>query len=192
MSEVLFKCRFPLDIGRARNIQGWMSDLELIWLAYQAYNATSICEVGSWRGRSTRALADNTKGTVVAIDTWEGSANELQQDVILQDKNPDWLLNEFLENMKDKTNLRFYRMHSQEAALIFPHEEFDFVFLDGSHEYKDIKNDIIMYKPLVKPGGILAGHDYRQPWDGVIQAVDELLPTATNPVDDIWSIRVRK
>ena len=169
-----------------------MSDLELIWLAYQAYNATSICEVGSWRGRSTRALADNTKGTVVAIDTWEGSANELQQDVILQDKNPDWLLNEFLENMKDKTNLRFYRMHSQEAALIFPHEEFDFVFLDGSHEYKDIKNDIIMYKPLVKPGGILAGHDYRQPWDGVIQAVDELLPTATNPVDDIWSIRVRK
>jgi hypothetical protein len=31
------------------------------------------------------------------------------------------------------------------------------------------------YLPKVKKGGILAGHDYDAIWNGVIQAVDEIL-----------------
>lgn len=37
---------------------------------------------------------------------------------------------------------------------------YDFIYLDGRHDYVSVKQDINMYFPLLKPGGILAGHDY--------------------------------
>ena len=52
------------------------------------------------------------------------------------------------------------KMTSMEAVKKFENESIDFVFIDGSHEYEDIKNDIISWMPKVKKGGVLAGHDY--------------------------------
>ena len=52
----------------------------------------------------------------------------------------------------------------------------NFDYLDASHEYDDVCNDIDYWKPKVKIGGILAGHDY-YPHDkdscGVYPAVNE-------------------
>jgi predicted O-methyltransferase YrrM len=48
----------------------------------------------------------------------------------------------------------------------------DFVFIDGSHEYEDVKEDIYHWYPKVKKGGIIAGHDYTT-YAGVKEAVDE-------------------
>lgn len=38
-------------------------------------------------------------------------------------------------------------------------ELFDFIFIDGSHYYNDVKTDFLMYKELVRPGGVIAFHD---------------------------------
>ncbi len=57
----------------------------------------------------------------------------------------------------------------------YENETIDFCFIDGSHEYEDVKKDILAYLPKVKKGGILAGHDYDRIWQGVINAVDEIL-----------------
>ena len=38
----------------------------------------------------------------------------------------------------------------------------DFVFIDANHLYDYVKTDIILYKKKVKPGGIIAGHDYNR------------------------------
>lgn len=35
----------------------------------------------------------------------------------------------------------------------------DFLFIDGSHYYQDVKDDFNMYKELVRPGGVVAFHD---------------------------------
>lgn len=37
---------------------------------------------------------------------------------------------------------------------------FDFVYLDGDHDEKPFRLDVLAFWPLLKPGGILAGHDY--------------------------------
>jgi len=55
----------------------------------------------------------------------------------------------------------------------------DFVYVDASHAYADVKRDIELWWPLVRAGGILAGHDY-DPSDlrgcrQVMQAVDQFL-----------------
>lgn len=60
-------------------------------------------------------------------------------------------------------------------------EELDFVYIDASHDYYDIRDDIQAYWRLVKPEeGILGGHDYyigtvRLDLMGVKLAVDEFV-----------------
>lgn len=39
-------------------------------------------------------------------------------------------------------------------------ESLDFVYLDGDHEYSAVMADLEAWWPLVKPGGIIAGHDW--------------------------------
>lgn len=48
-----------------------------------------------------------------------------------------------------------------------------FVYLDGGHEYQDIKTDIAAWWERLEPEGILAGHDYDDELPGVKQAVNE-------------------
>src|ERR1017187_3971395 len=93
-----------MQLTRARTIFGWMLDNELQWLAEQASTHRNILEVGSFMGRSTRALADNTLGTVTAVDTWAGS-DEAEHKKLLEGHGPDWLLEEFQRNMEGLENV---------------------------------------------------------------------------------------
>jgi predicted O-methyltransferase YrrM len=155
---------------------GFMSDPELIWLAEQAAAHQCIAEVGSWTGRSTRAMADNTKGVIWAIDTWEGSTNGDLQDIIAA-KGAAWPFEEFRRNMEDCPNVYVQRARSLVAAKSFKPGTFDLVFIDASHDYNSVANDIRAWQGLLRSGGMLAGHDYcPERWPGVKRAVDELCP----------------
>jgi predicted O-methyltransferase YrrM len=71
----------------------------------------------------------------------------------------------------------FIQSLSEEAVNYFADNCLDLVFIDGSHEYEDVRHDIIQWSKKVKQGGIIAGHDYgHERWPGVTQAVDELRP----------------
>lgn len=75
-----------------------------------------------------------------------------------------------------KHNGHIFRNTSMEALQFFPAESLDFVFIDGNHDYEHVKEDISEWIKKVKPGGIVAGHDYKEdPINnyGVIQAVNE-------------------
>jgi len=70
------------------------------------------------------------------------------------------------------------RAFSHEAAKAVPDQSLDFVFIDANHAYQFVREDIDCWSPKVKPGGIIAGHDYLdrpstgEQW-GVIRAVNE-------------------
>jgi len=53
-------------------------------------------------------------------------------------------------------------------------EPLDFIYIDGNHNYVNVKQDIENYYPLLKKGGVIGGHDYlhRKVLE-VCQAVDE-------------------
>ena len=59
-----------MNIAKAETIDGWMTSIELAWLAEQARASDYILEFGCYQGRSTRSLADNTPGIVLAVDRW--------------------------------------------------------------------------------------------------------------------------
>src|SRR5262249_3270874 len=68
------------------------------------------------------------------------------------------------------------KMSSQMAARLFDPGSVDFVFLDGDHSEKAVREDLQTWYPLIKPGGILGIHDYSNPdFPGVESAVDRFL-----------------
>jgi SAM-dependent methyltransferase len=50
---------------------------------------------------------------------------------------------------------------------------FDLVFVDGSHLHADVASDLAIAARLLRPGGILAGHDFGAQYLDVLLAVLE-------------------
>jgi predicted O-methyltransferase YrrM len=184
-----------MNLTAAWATDGWMADNELEWLAERARYAAVIVEVGCWKGRSTLALADNTAGTVYAIDHWRGTEGDPHLAEVSRVGGPDGLYQVFCRNMGERHgvtgNVRILRMPAKDAAAYFQAEAADLVFIDASHVYADVKRDIETYRPLVKAGGILSGHDYACPSHrGVQDAVDELFPAVNRAGLSIWWVQV--
>lgn len=137
-----------------------------------------IVEVGCWKGKSTAYLAVEVINSgknikVHAVDTWLGSINEVyhMQDVHVKS---DTLYDLFLNNIKPCGDVVTpIRKTSVQASSLYQDSSLDVVFIDASHDYDSVKQDIIHWLPKVKPGGYLAGHDYL--WEGVGRAVNELI-----------------
>lgn len=160
-----------------KNIYGWF-DFNDIYekMVRICPNNAHFVEIGSWEGCSSSFMAVEifNSGKSIkfdCIDTWEGSIEHINFDEI---KNKS-LYDTFIKNMKQVSGIYTpIRMTSVEGSKLYKDESLDFVFIDASHEYIDIKNDIISWLPKIKPGGYLGGHDIY--FDGVNKAVNELLP----------------
>jgi len=57
------------------------------------------------------------------------------------------------------------------ASKLYTDNSIDFIYIDASHDYENVKNDLIHWYPKVKIGGVIAGHDYYR--EEVKRAVDE-------------------
>ncbi len=71
-----------------------------------------------------------------------------------------------------------HRDYSSNVAGSFDDEYFDWIYIDGNHQYDFVKQDLDRYYPKVKVGGFLAGDDYgSEGWwqNGVQKAVDEFV-----------------
>lgn len=75
-------------------------------------------------------------------------------------------------------NTRFIIKKSMDAIREVANESLDFVYIDGNHTFDYAMSDIIEWTKKVRPGGIVAGHDYFN-WistngvvGGVVEAVD--------------------
>ncbi len=55
---------------------------------------------------------------------------------------------------------KLVKMRSVDASRLFEPGSIDFVYIDGSHQYQDVLNDISAWWPILSDKGILAGHDF--------------------------------
>jgi SAM-dependent methyltransferase len=191
-----------MNIEKALAIEGGMNPLELEWLAEKASRCNQIVEIGSLRGRSAMGMADNmmVDSTLWCVDHFKGS--EEHGDAWSRDDN---LYNLFCDNLKDHIysgRVVPVRLSSIEAANLFLQvrkeqkkkypsldtADFDMVFIDASHDYASVKSDILNWRYLLKPGGLLCGHDYGHP--PIEKVVRELFPNNHRPVPggSIWEV----
>lgn len=75
--------------------------------------------------------------------------------------------------------MQIHRKLSTKAVDDFPEQYFDWIYIDTSHCYEGTKAELELYASKIKPGGIIAGHDYTMGnWNnqfryGVMEAVHE-------------------
>ena len=74
-----------------------------------------------------------------------------------------------------RQKIKWVKMKSSEATRLIADASLDFVYIDGNHSHDFVEEDITLYYPKLKRGGLLAGHDYDI--ESVKQAVDEFVVT---------------
>jgi predicted O-methyltransferase YrrM len=155
--------------------ENWFNFQDIYQLAVNKFNNAKFIEIGSWKGRSAAFMAveilnSNKKIDFYCVDTWQGSEEHAEDEVIKQNN----LYDEFIKNTEPvKHIISPIRKTSLSASESFPNECFDFIFIDAAHDYENVKADIQAWFPKLKKGGIIAGHDYHPSWEGVVKAVDE-------------------
>ncbi len=139
-----------------------------------------VVNVGTFAGRNLAAVAGTIRQRglkVLAVDPWVSTAQYHQTPDEWQ--NTYDIFCQMLRDFGLRDNVTAMKMTSFEAATTFKPRTLDLVFVDAEHTYEAVSCDIMSWRPLLKPGGIIAGHDYGHPlYPGVRAAVDELLPNA--------------
>lgn len=192
-----------MNLEYALTVEGFMEPAEMVYLAQVAAKSRRIAEIGSWKGRSACVFAANvgreieptrlprsswnttTTGMVFCVDTWQ---NRLENDVRVGLDKEFWM--DFCRNTMPYANIIPVMKQSLDAARLFRELEiwFDTIFIDATHSYEACKADILAWREILMPGGVLFGHDFgHSDWPGVEKAVREVVPKfEVIPNTSIW------
>lgn len=166
------------------NVIGWMNkcDLETIeMLAGRVPEHGTIVEIGSMFGKSSVCWAMSCSSTVQihCIDTFNNNhvpehswSDELADQLHFPKAGVIYDMYQlFQENTK-----RFPNVHQIQAWApnVTWDAEIDLFFLDANHKNPNDWNILCKFVPLIKPGGILCGHDYSTSFSDVIDNVRRL------------------
>lgn len=131
----------------------------------------SMVEIGTFIGESTIIFAEHFK-SVIGIDPFlagydpEDPTSRFDFNEVYQ---------EYLLRTKPFANISTITLTSDDAISQLEGHQYDFIYIDGLHQYEQVKTDISNYMRFVKPNGFIGGHDYGPSWPGVKVAVHNVL-----------------
>lgn len=139
-------------------------------------------EIGVNRGRNMeRVLQQCPDFQWIAVDDWrvgyegmEAKQRKAQRADFMQVK-ARW-----------PGNITLIEAGSEEAVGLV-NGPVDFVFVDGDHEYEGCLADIDLWLPKIRPGGVMAGHDFGDRFPGVEKAVRERFEDFEVHEASVWS-----
>ena len=130
-----------------------------------------VVEVGVWRGDTAMLWLPIVKamgGKGVLIDWFRGTPEENALPGTGCPYDPDPLRAEL--RCHDLTErivaaglddiCEIWMTDTRRAARELEDESCDIIFIDADHRYSYVETDILNYRPKIKPGGILCGHDF--------------------------------
>lgn len=135
-----------------------------------------MIEIGCLRGVSTLIFRSSGKFREInCIDPWIGSYdnNDVNSHIDFYEVEKT-----FDENTSKYSDIIKIKSTSLEASIEWD-KIVDFVYIDACHTYEAVKQDIDIWLPHIKPGGLIAGHDYGHhtnwtEFPGIKKAVDEM------------------
>ena len=130
-------------------------------------------EIGVQRGVNAKQMLNNFQlKQLVLVDIWD---SEITNPNLLGNAVPASELYEIVKTkFQDIPNIVIHKTFSNVACELYPNNYFDFIYIDASHAYKNVKVDCECWWPKVKGGGIIGGHDYFY-YSGCRRAVDEFV-----------------
>lgn len=131
-------------------------------------SSVKALEVGSWTGFSSYLLSRSINAfemkdnKLFCIDTWgdiqggvpKGRGNYTDFVDVL------YIFRSLLKGKGVMNNVRSIASPSLEVLPMLNSDNFDFIFLDGDHDYKAVYPEILHSIDKLKVGGVLIGHDY--------------------------------
>ena len=122
------------------------------------------------------------QGIEIGVRDGENAARLLQQtDMILYGVDINkWPQIELLKNAYGRRFI-FHHTPSNLASDLFDDGQLDFVYIDACHDYESVMQDIIIWYPKLKVGGVFSGDDYCNCWNpvegyyGIEQAVEDFI-----------------
>jgi predicted O-methyltransferase YrrM len=156
------------------SIDGWFDFGNIYELALRRAGSkrAQFVEVGAYKGRSSCYMAERIRetGSDVSFDVVDTFCGDT--DVGRGDLWPEFAAN--LERAGVLASVRPCRAASVQAATAYPDELLDFVFIDAAHSFEAVTADLAGWWPKLRPGGLIAGHDYTHS-PGVRAAVDRFV-----------------
>lgn len=173
-------------IAMCSRVDGWMSLDGLGWLYDQAEKLPARgkwVEVGIYSGRSFLCVLEalHPRAMLYGVDDFRG-VRCFHSGLPLHQK--------FLDAMKlsRRRDFSLLPVASDVAAEKFLDASLDVVFIDASHNYDSVVKDVQSWRPKVKKGGMLCGHDVSD--TAVKRAVTQCCPGYQKELGDIWSVRL--
>lgn len=162
----------------------------------------NILEIGSYEGVATSwflmNICTNSLSKVYAVDTWTGSPEYGNINFKKIEKTFDTTI----KNTGRKKQLKKMKMTSNEGLLKLntKHTMFDIIFIDASHEAKDVLFDGILAWNILKEDGIIIFDDYK--WTKLEKnyfrpkiAIDSLMNVLVPEMEVLyigWQVLLRK
>jgi hypothetical protein len=180
-----------------QNVFGWTtpSILQIYYTMVQnGKDGDIFVEIGPYYGKSTAFMAvelinSGKKIQFDTIDTFEGSSEHKIPGYNPELEKYGTYYHIFKQNMKPIENfINVYVMSSERASKFYQDNSISFIYIDASHEYEYVKNDIHTWYPKVKTGGIIAGHDYglESVKNAVHDSLDIISLLGTPNEEDTW------
>lgn len=185
INEQIYEDFVPMPL----DLQGWNSNNKIFQDLIIQVQPKTIIEVGTWKGASAINMGNiikkmNLQCQLYCVDTWLGAEefwNSLkdtpERNLLLKHGYPQ-IYYQFLSNVVHCNLQKIILPLPLPSTIAFKVLEYnqiqaDLIYIDGSHEYEDVKTDIKLYKQLLTKKGIMFGDDYNDNWPGVKKAVNE-------------------
>lgn len=123
-------------------------------------NAKIGVEIGVFKGEFSKNILERWNGTLYLIDPWR----ELSDTEYLDSsnhKNHQDAFAQTMESIKGYESRAFMlRGLGEEIVHLFQDNSLDYIYIDGNHDYDHVLQDLNLWWPKLKQGGLMAGHDY--------------------------------
>ena len=207
--DAIEKSAPALDWKPFRAITLYFADKSLSSIDEQAFlyrlasqlppNAT-VVEIGSWIGHSACILATPLQGSAAklyAVDAFAAATEDPYEAEKFQS---------FLKRVAAKVPQReLFERHIahfgvKEKIVPVPYlsdvavkhlplgaNSVDLLFIDGGHTLEVVRKDIELYVPLVKPGGVVAFHDFNSSGDVAQAGWEEIQRGTFGELVGLWN-----
>jgi len=134
-------------------------------------------EIGVRAGHQSLALLRDvpTLELLHSVDPWtryEGWHSYQDKDLERDQRKLDsWYVDTLRKLLPFGDRSIVVRMKAENYARFIKHK-LDFVYIDGNHESPFVDRDIELWTPMVRPGGLVIGHDYSHSGTDVKRVVD--------------------
>lgn len=126
----------------------------------------AVCaEIGVWRGEFSRRILELTRpDRLHLIDPWLFQPSYPDRmyggQVARSPQDMEEIYERVVRQLGSHPSVTIHRTTSAAAADQFEDEYFDWIYIDGNHDFAWVLGDLRRYAPKVKPGGLITGDDW--------------------------------